>query len=153
MDRWVWILQVLAGAWAVWTAVHAGHPGLAVLGAAFFGFMAWWSSPWWGGRSLTHQEAHALPADRRQVVVYWRPGCLYCARLRRELKGLRERARWVNIWQDAEAAAFVRSVNGGDEVVPTVVLDGEPHTNPDPTLVRRRLEQRGSGATGGGDAR
>ncbi|NIB31080.1 hypothetical protein HBB16_04105 [Pseudonocardia sp. MCCB 268] len=25
---------------------------------------------------------------------------------------------WVNIWQDEGAAAFVRSVNGGDETVP-----------------------------------
>ena len=46
----------------------------------------------------------------------------------------------MNIWQDAEARAFVRSVNDGNETVPTVVIDGRAHTNPDPALVRQRLE-------------
>ncbi|WP_462417948.1 glutaredoxin domain-containing protein [Kytococcus sp. Marseille-QA3725] len=73
------------------------------------------------------------------MVVYWHPGCMYCARLRRHLGRRREGARWVNIWQDREAAAFVRSVNGGNETVPTVVLDGEPYTNPDPETVAARL--------------
>ncbi|NLG20540.1 MAG: NrdH-redoxin, partial [Actinomycetales bacterium] len=53
---------------------------------------------------------------------------------------LRDKALWVNIWQDDEAAAFVRSVNDGNETVPTVVIDGEAHTNPDPEVVRQRLE-------------
>ncbi|QQB65096.1 NrdH-redoxin [Kytococcus sedentarius] len=65
---------------------------------------------------------------------------MYCARLRRGLGRVGRRARWVNIWQDAEARAFVRSVNDGNETVPTVVIDGRAHTNPDPALVRQRLE-------------
>ena len=32
------------------------------------------------------------------------------------------------------------SVNDGNETVPTVVIDGEAHTNPDPEVVRQRLE-------------
>ncbi len=46
---------------------------------------------------------------------------------------------WVNVWQDADAAAFVRSVNDGNETVPTVVIDGIPATNPDPQAVYDRL--------------
>jgi dienelactone hydrolase len=50
------------------------------------------------------------------------------------------RATWVDIWADREAAAFVRTTNeGGNEVVPTVVIDGIPHTNPDPREVADRL--------------
>ena len=30
-------------------------------------------------------------------------------------------------------------VNDGNEVVPTVVIDGRPHTNPDPALVKKAL--------------
>ncbi|WP_238335751.1 glutaredoxin domain-containing protein [Serinicoccus kebangsaanensis] len=78
---------------------------------------------------------------RSDVVVYWRPGCGYCAMLKARLGGLRDRATWVNIWEDEEAAAFVRSVNDGNETVPTVVIDGIPRTNPDPGLVKERLQE------------
>lgn len=69
------------------------------------------------------------------VVIYWRPGCGYCARLRAALGDHAEQARWVDIWSDDEGAAFVRAVNDGNETVPTVVIDGVPRTNPDPQRV------------------
>ena len=81
-----------------------------------------------------------MPEQERQVVIYWRPGCQFCMRLKSALGDLRGQALWVNIWQDDAAAAFVRRVNDGNETVPTVVIDGEPHTNPDPGTVRERLE-------------
>lgn len=77
--------------------------------------------------------------SERSVVVYWRPGCGFCARLKNRLGPEREHAHWVNIWEDEEGAAYVRSVNDGNETVPTVVIDGIPHTNPHPDLVRDRL--------------
>ncbi|MFP5371631.1 MAG: glutaredoxin domain-containing protein [Actinomycetes bacterium] len=60
-----------------------------------------------------------------RLVVYWRPGCPYCARLRTRLALGRVPYRAVNIHEDPDAAALVRAHNGGDELVPTVVLDGE----------------------------
>ena len=51
------------------------------------------------------------------------------------------KAVWVDIWDDTEAAAFVRSVNDGNETVPTVVIDGKPHTNPAPSQVREALSR------------
>ena len=41
----------------------------------------------------------------------------------------------VNIWEDPNAAAFVRSVADGDEMVPTVAIDGHPIVNPAPSQV------------------
>nr|WP_130012058.1 glutaredoxin domain-containing protein [Serinicoccus sediminis] len=76
---------------------------------------------------------------RRDVVIYWRPGCGFCAMLKTRLGGLKDRATWVNIWEDEDAAAFVRSVNDGNETVPTVVMDGIPVTNPNPGRVKERL--------------
>lgn len=73
------------------------------------------------------------------VVIYWRPGCGFSARLDAVLRDVGDQATWHNIWEDDEAAEFVRSVNDGNETVPTVVIDGEPVTNPDPELVRQRL--------------
>ncbi|MFE6860143.1 glutaredoxin family protein [Nocardia sp. NPDC057668] len=57
-----------------------------------------------------------------ELVVYRRPGCPFCARLRTtlNLRGIAHRE--VNIWEDPDAAAFVRSVADGNETVPTVVL-------------------------------
>jgi len=70
-----------------------------------------------------------------RVTVYWRPGCMFCRRLRLVLRLHRLSVHQVNIWEDPEAAAFVRSVAGGNETVPTVVIDGHPIVNPAPRLV------------------
>lgn len=111
-------------------AVAYGVVGLALV---------WWTAPWRGGRTTTHQEVLAMPESERGVVVYWRPGCGYCQRLRSALGPDAERVTWVNIWQDDEAAAYVRSVNDGNETVPTVVVDGQVHTNPGLALIREHL--------------
>lgn len=44
-----------------------------------------------------------------------------------------------NIWEDDEAAAFVRSVNNGNETVPTVVIGDEYLTNPSTSTVLTKL--------------
>jgi mycoredoxin len=62
--------------------------------------------------------------NRDDVVLYWRPGCTYCMMLRLRLLFTRLPYRKVNIWRDPEAAAFVRSVAGGNETVPTVTVAG-----------------------------
>ncbi|UFU02577.1 hypothetical protein LQF12_13935 [Ruania suaedae] len=100
----------------------------------------WWTYPG-RGAGTTHAVATELTrADpARRVVIYWRPGCPYCSGLRRRLGQARSEAIWVNIWADPEAAAYVRSVNSGNETVPTVVIDGEAFTNPDPAPVRAAL--------------
>ncbi|WP_265444816.1 glutaredoxin domain-containing protein [Flexivirga meconopsidis] len=77
------------------------------------------------------------------VTIYWRPGCPFCTRLEAIIGADRSKAQWRNIWQDADAAEFVRSVNDGNEVVPTVVIDGIPMTNPDPAVVKEALAAKG----------
>ena len=77
----------------------------------------------------------ARAAEEGRVVVYWRKGCPFCKRLQLVLGRRVRDVVWVDVWADADAAAYVRSVNDGDEVVPTVVIDGVPHTNPAPRTV------------------
>ena len=86
-------------------------------------------------RSPSDEEARA---DGRPII-YWRPGCSFCLRLRLALGPLGRRAVWVNIRRDADAAARVRSVNGGNETVPTVFVDDGHRTNPPPSWMRERL--------------
>jgi len=137
--RWLWLPLLGLVAFSTVSAVVAGSYWVAVLYAVVGGGLCYWLSPFQGGRSVTHADVAAMPEVDVPVVVYWRPGCPYCARLRTALGGRASRAQWVNIWQDPDAAAYVRSVNDGNETVPTVVIDGVAHTNPDPGLVRERL--------------
>ncbi|MGW0825383.1 mycoredoxin [Streptomyces sp. NPDC002845] len=64
------------------------------------------------------------------VHVYWRPGCPYCMALRHRLKRTGLPVQWHNIWENTQDAAYVRSVNAGNETVPTVDVAGRPLTNP-----------------------
>jgi mycoredoxin len=137
--RWLWLPMLAGAVFLVVTTVRDGDLAAVLAYGVLGAGVSWWLSPWQGGRGARHADVERLPASERSVVIYWRPGCVYCARLRARLRRTSRRATWVNIWQDAEAAAFVRSVNNGDETVPTVVIDGEVITNPDPQLVLDRL--------------
>ena len=65
------------------------------------------------------------------LTVYWRPGCPYCMRLTTRLRLARVPFDAVNIWADPDAAAVVRSVNDGDELVPTVRVGSDRYlSNP-----------------------
>jgi glutaredoxin len=47
----------------------------------------------------------------REAIVYWRPGCPFCVKLRLGLRLTRTPHRLVNIHEDAAAAAVVREHN------------------------------------------
>ncbi|GAA0488491.1 membrane protein [Paractinoplanes deccanensis] len=88
-------------------------------------------------RSVSDAEARAASARDGHAIVYWRPGCPYCARLRVSLGRRASRLHWVDIWADPAGAATVRDITGGDETVPTVVTPSESFVNPSPLLVRQ----------------
>jgi mycoredoxin len=71
-----------------------------------------------------------MTEDRDGVVIYWRPGCTYCMKLRLRLLFTRLPYTKVNIWRDRAAAEFVRSVADGNETVPTVTVAGKAMVNP-----------------------
>lgn len=64
------------------------------------------------------------------IQFYWRPGCPFCMNLERSLKGIEIPLEKHNIWEEPDAAAFVRSVANGNEVVPTVRVGDEFMVNP-----------------------
>ena len=75
------------------------------------------------------------------LTVYWRPGCPFCTGLLRSLErtGLEPELR--NIWEDDDAAAFVRSVAGGNETVPTVTVADHAMVNPTGAEVLQALAE------------
>lgn len=91
------------------------------------------------GRPASVPHAEAQERAAHAVAIYWRPGCPFCLTLTQSVRRYADRAAWVDIWSDPEGAAYVRSVNQGNETVPTVVIAGVPHTNPSPGLVRAAL--------------
>ncbi|GAA2593332.1 glutaredoxin domain-containing protein [Winogradskya consettensis] len=92
--------------------------------------------------SISAAEAQARSAADGKPIVYWRPGCPFCLRLRATLAFQSRRLHWVDIWKDPAAAAAVRAVANGNETVPTVILRGEPHVNPNPTWLRAAIRAR-----------
>jgi mycoredoxin len=123
----------------VLVAVRAETSVLAVVELLVFAVLAVLFSPLAFPGSLSAAEARERSARDGRPVVYWRPGCRYCLRLRLRLGRRAGRAYWVNIWRDPDGAAAVRAVTGGDETVPTVVLRDEAVVNPEPAWLRERL--------------
>ncbi|MFD5856693.1 glutaredoxin domain-containing protein [Streptomyces chartreusis] len=138
----VWFLPLLlvVGGSAVATALFLdGSPGAAAALLLVFLLLAGVNSPLIFPRSIGALEAQRRSAVDGRPIVYWRPGCPYCMRLRVRLGRAARRAHWVDIWRDPAGAAAVRAVNDGNETVPTVVVAGQPHTNPDPEWARGHL--------------
>jgi mycoredoxin len=65
------------------------------------------------------------------LTVYWRPGCPFCSSLFNQLDRAQVIYETANIWEDANAAATVRSIANGNETVPTVTLGEAGMVNPD----------------------
>ncbi|MGI5193991.1 glutaredoxin domain-containing protein [Streptomyces sp. CA-288835] len=140
MRAWILpMLLVLCGSLAATGLILGGSPGPAAALLLVFVLLAGVNSPLIFPKTIGALEAqHRSTVDGRPVV-YWRPGCTYCLRLRIRLGRNARQAHWVNIWRDPAGAAAVSEANNGNETVPTVVVNGRPHTNPDPAWVRKQL--------------
>ena len=90
---------------------------------------------------LRFEDDTAPPADA-SVTVYWRPGCESCTSLLRGLERSGLTFTSVDIWQDEEAAAYVRGVADGDETVPTVRVGDLALVNPTTRDVLRAVADR-----------
>ncbi|MCZ4564132.1 glutaredoxin domain-containing protein [Rhodococcus sp. IEGM 1401] len=86
-------------------------------------------------RSLSDDASRNQATEKSVPLIYWRPGCIFCLRLRVALLLRGKKAVWASIRQDPAAAARVRSVNDGNETVPTVFAGSEHRTNPDSSWV------------------
>jgi mycoredoxin len=70
-------------------------------------------------------------SDSTSVIMYSTVWCGYCQRLKAQMTRAGIEYTEVDIEADTESAAFVASVNGGNEVVPTLKFaDGTTLTNP-----------------------
>jgi mycoredoxin len=76
----------------------------------------------------------------QRVTMYCTPWCGFCRRLKSQLAREGIEVAEVDIERDPAAADYVMSVNGGMQVVPTVLFaDGTALTNPSAAQVKERL--------------
>lgn len=69
--------------------------------------------------------------DNNSVIMYSTVWCGYCQRLKAQMQRAGIEYVEVDIEADRDSAAFVASINGGNEVVPTLKFsDGTTLTNP-----------------------
>lgn len=118
-----WLLSALMAAVGLFILISGVRDGglLPLLSAAILLFVAirFLAFTRVTSRPVTGIDEHLASGG---IVVFWRPGCLYCLRLIRELDAeQRSIPYWVNIWADPDAARRLAQYHDGDEVVPTVV--------------------------------
>jgi len=126
------LLAVFSGV----TSLAAGNVASGVAVFAVLAILAAIASPRAFPRSVTDAEARARSAEDGRPIVYWRPGCPFCMRLRASLGRRANRLHWVDIWADPAGAASVRAVADGNETVPTVISADAALVNPNPAVVR-----------------
>lgn len=76
------------------------------------------------------------------ATIYAASWCPYCQRLIEALKSTNTPYTLIDVDEDAEAAEWVKSVNDGNRVVPTVKYsDGSHATNPPADDVRSKIAE------------
>jgi mycoredoxin len=86
------------------------------------------------------------------LTMYSTSWCGYCHRLKSQLMREGIAYRVVDIEADDDAAAYVMSVNGGNQTVPTLRFeDGSALTNPTIVEVKAHLATVGAAAVEQGD--
>lgn len=76
------------------------------------------------------------------LTLYTTTWCPFCSRLKKGLDEQEIGYTEIDVEDDAEAAAFVESVNEGNRVVPTALYsDGTTATNPPASEVRAKLAE------------
>ncbi|MFE9704035.1 glutaredoxin domain-containing protein [Streptomyces sp. NPDC005930] len=133
------VLLLIAGAGAATGLLRQERPGAGAVTLLVFVLAAALTSPLLFPRSIGALEARRRSAADGRPIVFWRPGCTYCMRLRIRLGRRARRLYWVDIWRDEAGAELVRGANDGNETVPTLLVAGRPYTNPDPAWVREQV--------------
>lgn len=86
----------------------------------------------------------ATPQTTAPVTIFATDWCPFCKKLKGNLDRSETPYEIVDVEAEgnADAAAWVESVNDGNRVVPTVKYsDGSHATNPEASAVRRKLEE------------
>jgi mycoredoxin len=76
-----------------------------------------------------------------EVIVFYRPGCPFAAKLRTKLKLARMPYRAIRFGEDADADEATRSVSDGNQISPMVRVGGQYLVNPSVHEIRKALTE------------
>lgn len=140
--RWIGVSAVMAGLIVVVINVVQGDVVFAilllVLLVVVLVVLLRWTRVGHGGAHVSHVAAQAA-ADDGDVIVYWRPGCVFCDRLKLGLGSARHDVSWVNVLKDPDAAKFVANLRDGNETVPTAVTGAGVVIDATPAAIKAQL--------------
>ena len=89
---------------------------------------------------MSQTPAEQLGITGAEFVMFSTNGCGYCRRLKSQLNEAGINFREVNIEQESQYAPLVESINGGNQVVPTLLFaDGSSLTNPAVLAVKAKI--------------
>jgi mycoredoxin len=78
--------------------------------------------------------------DPDTIIMFSTTWCGYCQRLKAQMTRGGIAYKEIDIEHDPESAAFVESVNGGNQTVPTLLFpDGSALTNPPIGAVKAKV--------------
>ncbi|MBC6994538.1 FAD-dependent oxidoreductase [Neolewinella lacunae] len=97
------------------------------------------------GKSYTNPDNAALDEilginPTGVVVMYGADWCPDCRRAKRYLRDAQVRFQYIEVDQHEWAAELVEKINKGKRIIPTILIDGQPHTNPDNDTLRQLLK-------------
>jgi glutaredoxin-like protein len=76
-----------------------------------------------------------------KIKIYGADWCADCRRSKQFLDGVGAEYDWIDIGRDVEAAAFVRAVNNGKQIIPLIIFpDGSFVAEPGNDVLRRKLD-------------
>lgn len=140
--KWIGASGVMAGLIVVAVNFLQGDTAFAtillVLLGLLLGLLVWWTRPSRDDAHVSHAVAQSAAGDD-DVIVYWRPGCIYCDRLKLGLGSFRHDVSWVNILKDPEAAEFVTTCRDGNKTVPTAVTGAGEMIDATPAAIKAQL--------------
>ena len=84
---------------------------------------------------------HGVDGRIEAIEVFWRPGCPFSEGLGRSLDEAGVPTKLRNIWENPDDAAIVRSIAGGNETVPTLIIGPVALVNPSTRLVLATLRE------------
>lgn len=140
-----WLALVAGLAVVAWVWVDDPEPVGAVVLTVVVALAV--AATFWSARRGPHvryDRAEQRIGDGHAVVL-WKPGCAYCERLLLQLRGT-PGITWVNVYEDPQADAKVRSVNDGNQLTPTALVGGRVLRNPSAEQLRAVLD-RGQGSS------
>ena len=90
---------------------------------------------------MSQTPTQELGITGKDFVMFSTSWCGYCKRLKRQLNEAGINFREINIEEQIQYAPFVELVNGGNQVVPTLLFaDGSSLTNPSVIAIKAKIQ-------------